>query len=690
MIDNNLLSIAFLAAILLAGAITIGLILARLYQRASKDRAFVRTGLGGQKVVMDGGAVCLPVFHELIWVNMNTLKLEVHRSGADSLFTKDRMRVDVIVAFFVRCIPTVEGIANAAQTLGPRTLDPEALKELVEDKFVDALRAASVSMTMQELLDKRQDFIQGVQNAVAEDLMKNGLELESVSLTRFDQTQKQFFNADNAFDAEGLTGLTEATQRRAKERNEIEQNTQVAIAQKNFEATQLKLDIEKNQRFATLVQHQEIATREAEQQAQIASTQAQRKREAEQARIDAERLVKEAEVQRDQAVRQKQIDSDRTIQVATIEQQRTTEIAGQEKAIMIARKSEEQSQAEARANEARAESVKAEQLVITAAAVAEAQRKKEVELVEAEREAQKQAIAITVAAEAEKDAAQNHALAVTTRAAANLRNYEVEAEGQRRINEARNPLSPTVIDFDITKERLRTIPQALSETVRPLEKIGDVKIIDLGGGISGRGGGNGLAAGPAGGPMDGLLGSLLAYRANAPVIDRLLAEAGFDGGSNPLQALVSATHPSAKNSTVAHAELPGSTKPEQMQAEIHAALQEWTEALTNGHDETPVTALYDKDATVLATFDPKPLETPAEIATYFHKLTQNPELKATVQSEKIDLFGDAAVASGLYTFSFRKDGQRVELPARYTFVYRKTPHGWAIVRHHSSALPDTH
>jgi len=686
MLDNNLLAIAFLAAIVLIGAITIGLILARLYQRASKDRAFVRTGLGGQKVVMDGGAVCLPVFHELIWVNMNTLKLEVHRSGADSLFTKDRMRVDVIIAFFVRCIPTVEGIANAAQTLGQRTLDPEALKELVEDKFVDALRAASVSMTMQELLDKRQDFIQGVQNAVAEDLMKNGLELESVSLTRFDQTQKQFFNADNAFDAEGLTGLTEATQLRAKERNEIEQNTQVAIAQKNFEATQLKLDIEKNQRLATLVQQQEIASREAEQQAQVASTQAQRKREAEQARIDAERQVKEAEVLRDQAVRQKQIDSDRTVQIATIEQQRATEIANQEKAIMVARKSEEQSQAEARANEARAENVKAEQLVITAGAVAEAQRKKEVELVEAQREAQKQAIAITVAAEAEKDAAQNQALAVTTRAAANLRNYEAEAEGQKRLNEARNALSSALIDFDLSKERLHTIPQALSETVRPLEKIGDVKIIDLGGGLSGRAaGGNGIATGPAGGPMDGLLGSLLAYRANAPVIDKLLAEAGFDSGSNPLEALVSGTHSSA-----AHAELPAPAKPEQLRAEIHATLQGWTEALGNGHDETTVTALYDNDATLLATFDPKPLETRDEIAGYFHKLTQNPELKATVQTETIDLFGNAAVASGLYTFSYKKDGRLVELPARYTFVYRKTPHGWAIVRHHSSALPDTH
>src|SRR5215470_9542515 len=170
-----------IAVIGVVALFTLGFIFSRLYQRSSKERSFVRTGLGGQKVIMDGGALKLPVFHELIWVNMNTLKLEVHRSDGDSLFTKDRMRVDVVAAFFVRVIPTIEGIANAAQTLGQRTLDPNALSQLVEDKFVDALRAAAVAMTMQELLDKRQDFIQGVQNAVSEDLLKNGLELESVS-----------------------------------------------------------------------------------------------------------------------------------------------------------------------------------------------------------------------------------------------------------------------------------------------------------------------------------------------------------------------------------------------------------------------------------------------------------------------------------------------------------------------------
>src|SRR5262245_60224436 len=133
--DTDLVAILFLGFVVLIGLFTIGLIFARLYHRACKERAFVRTGLGGQRVVKDGGAVVLPVFHEVIPVNMNTLKLEVARNKAESLITQDRMRVDIVAAFFVRVIPSEEGIANAAQTLGQRTLHPESLSELVEDKF---------------------------------------------------------------------------------------------------------------------------------------------------------------------------------------------------------------------------------------------------------------------------------------------------------------------------------------------------------------------------------------------------------------------------------------------------------------------------------------------------------------------------------------------------------------------------
>src|SRR5262252_7827206 len=309
-----------LGLVVLVGLFTIGLIFARLYHRASKERAFVRTGLNGQKVVKDGGAVVLPVFHETIPVNMNTLKLEVMRNKAESLITKDRMRVDIVAAFFVRVIPSQDGIANAAQTLGQRTLHPDALKELVEDKFVDALRSTAATMTMQQLQDQRPEFVQGVQNAVSEDLTKNGLELESVSLTSLDQTGKDFFNANNAFDAEGLTRLTQETENRRRQRNEIEQDTEVAVRQKNLDAEKQKLDIQRQEEFLKLEQEQQIKFRAAEQSAQVAAQQAQQDREAAQARIDSDRQVK-----------QKSIEAERTLQVQTVEREKAIEIANQDK-----------------------------------------------------------------------------------------------------------------------------------------------------------------------------------------------------------------------------------------------------------------------------------------------------------------------------------------------------------------------
>jgi hypothetical protein len=125
-------------------------------------------------------------------------------------------------------------------------------------------------------------------------------------------------------------------------------------------------------------------------------------------------------------------------------------------------------------------------------------------------------------------------------------------------------------------------------------------------------------------------------------------------------------------------------------AQISASLRQWTSALASGQGESPVTALYAPDAILLATFDPKPLDTPAAIAAYFHKLTQNPDLRATIHRETVQLFGDGAADSGLYTFSYTKDGAQVRVPARFVFVYRRSGSGWLIVSHHSSVLPEAH
>ena len=96
---NPLIEMSIISGVGLLGLVIIGIIFARLYKRASKEVAFVRTGLGGQKVILDGGAIVLPVFHEMILVNMNTLKLEVSKRDSESLTTKDRMRVNVVAGF---------------------------------------------------------------------------------------------------------------------------------------------------------------------------------------------------------------------------------------------------------------------------------------------------------------------------------------------------------------------------------------------------------------------------------------------------------------------------------------------------------------------------------------------------------------------------------------------------------------
>ncbi|OLL30952.1 flotillin [Burkholderia sp. SRS-W-2-2016] len=537
----------------LVGLSVIGLIFARLYVRASAERAFVRTGLGGQKVIMSGGAVVLPVFHEVIPINMNTLKLEVSRAMRDSLITKDRMRVDVVVAFFVRVKPTAEGVSTAAQTLGQRTLAPENLRALVDDKFVDALRSTAAQMTMQDLQDAREKFVQGVQNTVAEDLTKNGLELESVSLTNFNQTSKEFFDPNNAFDAEGLTKLTQETERRRKERNEVEQDTEVSVREKNRDALAKKLAIEQQESFMKLEQEQQVKTRTAEQSARIAAYEAERHQEAEQSRIVAERQVQESEIQREQAVRTRKVEAEREVrvkeieqtkvtQMAAIEQAKVTEIAAQDKAIVIAAKSEAQSQAQARANEALAEAVKAEQLVETTRRTAEADRAKQVALIEAAQEAETSAVHITTGARAEREAAQMRATAIVELAEAARKKGLAEAEAQRALNDAINALSSDQTSLKFKLALLQALPGVIQQTVEPMKSIDGIKIIQVDGlnRAGGQGGADGAAGQPGGHNGSNLaeqaMSAALTYRAHAPLLDSLLNEIGLSGGT--LQGLV--------------------------------------------------------------------------------------------------------------------------------------------------------
>ena len=521
--------------------IAIGLVVARLYRRASKQIAFVRTGMGGQRVVVNGGCLVFPVLHEIIAVNMNTVKLEISRTEREALITRDRMRVDVKADFYLRVESTVESIAAAAQTLGHRTLEPNEMKKLVEGKFVDGLRAAAAEMDMEALHEKRSEFGRAVLSAVSDDLLKNGLELEAVSLTALDQTSKEFFDPNNAFDAAGLTKLTQEIEERRRIRNEIERDTNIRIAQKDLESEQQALAIRRESEYARLEQEREIATRKAAQTAVIASEEAQNGRAAREAEIVAERETEQA-----------RIVAERQVEEARIERVKAVRLAEQDREIAVAKRSEEESAAKAAADVARASAVRAEEQVTTARETEEAERAKAVEIVRANQQAEREAIGIKVRAETERAAAEDNAQAMRTvaeaeamqitigaqaKAEADMKLAEAakvrlaaEAEGVRARNEAENVLSEHMAGL---RERLAIVevtPEIVRESVRPLEQIDGIKIVQMGG-VGPAAPGTGDAPGAGASLTEQLVQSALSYRLQGPLVDSLLREVGIEGGT---------------------------------------------------------------------------------------------------------------------------------------------------------------
>src|SRR5437879_3691932 len=73
----------------------------RLYHKTSADVAFVRTGMGGSRAVIDGGCVVIPVIHNTIYVPLRTLVFEVVREKATSLLTQDYLRADITAEFYL-------------------------------------------------------------------------------------------------------------------------------------------------------------------------------------------------------------------------------------------------------------------------------------------------------------------------------------------------------------------------------------------------------------------------------------------------------------------------------------------------------------------------------------------------------------------------------------------------------------
>ncbi|NDG64702.1 MAG: hypothetical protein EBY29_14765, partial [Planctomycetes bacterium] len=216
-----------------------------------------------------------------------------------------------------------------------RTNSAEAISSLLEGKFVDAIRAQAAEVEMHTLHQKRGEFVKKVAERVAGELLHNGLELESVSLLDMDQAAREFFNPENAFDAEGLTRLSRDIEDRRRIRHAIERDTEVALMQKALQVEGQQLEIEKSKlqivceaEIARLQQQQEIALQRARQAAEVKREESQRNLEAEQASIQSQREIENIGTSARELVELEKLRSAHAIALAKVENDRALRLAG--------------------------------------------------------------------------------------------------------------------------------------------------------------------------------------------------------------------------------------------------------------------------------------------------------------------------------------------------------------------------
>lgn len=234
-----------------------------VYKRAPANMAFIRTGFLGTKVCVGQGAVVLPVFHEISWVSLETIKLIISRARDQAVLTSDKIRIDLGVELYAHVGRANDEVLTASRSLGDKTFDPDKVRNLLEAKVVSAVRSYAATKTLNELHENRDIFAKAVRESVVESFHANGLMLEEVTVVALEQTAKDYFKPDNVFDAEGLKIITEITSDARRKVHATEKRTTVAIRQKDLDTQLELLEIERKESFARASQDMEVSNEQA-------------------------------------------------------------------------------------------------------------------------------------------------------------------------------------------------------------------------------------------------------------------------------------------------------------------------------------------------------------------------------------------------------------------------------------------
>ncbi len=390
----------------------------------------------------------------------------------------------------------------------------------MEGKLVDPILSIAANYTMDELQNDRGRYVSQVEDILKPNLAQNGLILESVSLTRLDQTPFHTLDENNAFNAIGLRRLAEIVSNSKKERAVIEADADVAVRKSKLDATKERLNIDQQEEEAQIQQRLNIERERAASDAAIAEEQ-----------TGSEQRQEFARIEKDKEVKAKEIQSGRDIRRAELEATQSSELRRLEREIVIASQQAAVAQAQVEVEEAKAEEARAKEALETTKEVAVAERERELAMIHAREQAEVDETRVGSETGTLLAIARAEADATTTRAEAARAELLARAEGEAALIASENSQSDDLIEMKLHMRKLEVLPDVVESMVKPAEKIDSIRINHVTGfGNSGSGGGASDGGGADKAVVNQVVDGVLSMALQLPAVKKLGEEIGINIG----------------------------------------------------------------------------------------------------------------------------------------------------------------
>ena len=332
------------------------------YRRCPSDQILVVYGkVAGAnksaKCIHGGGTLVWPLFQDYEYLYLTPMTIGIPLTGA---LSKQNIRVNVPSSFTVQVSPDENIMGNAAICLLGQS--QEQIEDMARNIIFGQLRLTVASLTIEEINQNRDHFLQVISSNVEPELNKIGLQLINVNVTDITDEADYIASIGKKAAAEAINRakIDVATQEKVGSIGEAEANKEkdIQVAQNKAEAEKGIKEAEASQRCYVADQESKAITGEnnakaaiAQSNAELQVVEAEAYRKAEVAKREAEIIIQKAQYEaakqrlNAEEIAQQEIDKQKVIIDASAIAEKTREEArGEADAILFKYRAEAEGQ----------------------------------------------------------------------------------------------------------------------------------------------------------------------------------------------------------------------------------------------------------------------------------------------------------------------------------------------------------